>query len=149
MSLASLNTAELEVDALEPIVGAIEELVADVGVHAVIAAVMRSSCADKMQNGLTRLGGDASVAVIQFVLRQIIDARDSKMEAEIMAMAVGLILKEDMTVTRLARRYGCTKQAVSKRIVTFCERNGLPPSIYMRPERDRETYRLFNKPRIS
>ena len=143
--VAALSATTSSGDELAPALAAIEELAEDFGQRCVVSAIMRSSCAD----ALGKIGTGSAVAVTQAVLRQIVSAKDSKMEAEIICMAIGLVLDEGMTVTRLAKRYGCTKQAISKRIVTFCEKNALPPSIYMRPEKDRAIYALCNQPRIA
>ena len=132
-------------DEMAPIVEAMEELVEAFGARTVVSAIMRSSVAES----LSKIGTGSAIRVTQAVLRQIVAAEDSKQEAEVIAMAIGLIIEDGMTVTRLAKRYGCTKQAISKKIVTFCEENSLPPSIYMRPEKDRITYALFNKPRMA
>jgi hypothetical protein len=47
----------------------------------------------------------------------------------------------------IGNRHGITKQAVSKRVVAFADENKLPPSVYMRSEKDRKTYAMTNQPR--
>ena len=144
-SLASVNSSEACEDDLEGVIRDLNEMVAEVGVRAVVAAALRSEAGD----GFAKLGGNATLRISQFILRQIAFAQDPQLEAEIMAMGVGVILAEGDTVTRIARKHGLTKQAVSKRIVAFCEENGLPPSEFMRSEKDRRVYALSNQPRMA
>lgn len=47
--------------------------------------------------------------------------------------------------TRIARRFGVTRAAVSKRIVRFCERLALPEARGMKKAEARDTYRLRQK----
>ena len=142
MSVANLNGTEADSDCIAPVVEEIEALAREFGADAVRAAVMQSSLAKPLSD----MGGSVS-RVLQIILLQIVCEPDTKFAAEIMAMACGVEIEEGRTVTSLAKKYGVTKQAVSKRIVLFAERLQLPPSIYMRPVADREIYRLCNKPR--
>lgn len=125
---------------------AIEELIGELGVRAVLGAVLGSSLAGHLE----RCGsGEAALRVSQVILRQIAFSTNPQLEAEIMAMGCGVILSDDATMTKMGQRWGLTRAAISKRVVNFVEENGLPPSIYMRKEADRATYSLCNRPRVT
>ena len=145
MSLAQINSVEADPDDLKPITEAINELIAECGVRAVVSAFLRSEAGEEVQ----KLGGNQTLRVIQVLIREIARSADPQLEAEIMALGTGVLLENHATITRLAKKHGLTKQAVSKRVVRFCIENDIPPSSFMRPERDRETYRLTNQPRIA
>ena len=145
MSLARLDGSESDSDALAPAVAALEELIADFGARGVAEAFLRTTAGDQ----LSKFGSNATLRAIQCTIRQIVFAKDARMEAEIVGMAAGMELAPGMTVTALAQRYGVSKQAISKRLVNFCETHGLPPSVFMRPEKDREIYRQFNRPKTA
>lgn len=141
VSVAKPNGAELETP--DHAVQAVEELVAEFGVKAVVAACMRSSAGDE----LTRGGNTATLHVAQSIIREIVFAEDPRLEAEVMALGAGIILRDGDTMRRIAAKYGVTVAAISKRVVAFCDENQLPPSIYMRSAKDRKTYSLTNRPR--
>ncbi len=126
-------------------VDAIEELIAEFGLRATIKACLRSRAGGQFG----RMGGNATLAVIQEILRVIVFSEDPQLEAEIMALGAGVLLEDKQTVTRVGAKHGLTKQAVSKRVIAFCEKWKLPPSEFMRSERDRLTYAATNKPRIT
>ena len=84
-------------------------------------------------------------AVAVTILARIIDSGDPRKEADIMALACGLLLREGATITDVARKYGVSKQDISKSGVAFCEKVGLPPSHVMLPEAARERYKISNK----
>ncbi|MGA7724636.1 MAG: hypothetical protein WCA95_05105 [Opitutaceae bacterium] len=145
MSLARLDGSESDSDALAPAVAALEELIADFGARGVAEAFLRTTAGDQ----LSKFGSNATLRAIQFVVREIVFSENARLAAEVVAMASGMILEEGMSVTKLAARHGVGKAAVSKRMVNFCRTHGLPPSIYMRPEKDREIYRTYNRPKRS
>lgn len=125
---------------------ALEELIGEFGVRAVVGAILGSSCA----KALERCGsGEAALRVSQVILRQIAYSSNPQLEAEIMAIGCGVILDDDVTMTKMGQRWGLTRAAISKRVVNYVEQMGLPPSIYMRKEKDRETYALTNRPRVT
>lgn len=125
---------------------AIEELICELGVRAVLGAVLGSSLAGHLE----RCGsGEAALRVSQVILRQIAFSNNPQLEAEIMAMGCGVILSDDATMTQMGQRWGLTRAAISKRVVNFVEENKLPPSQFMRSEKDRETYSLTNRPRVT
>lgn len=125
---------------------ALEELIAELGIRAVLAAVLGSSLAKDLE----RCGsGEAALRVSQVILRQIAYSANPQLEAEIMAMGCGVILDDDATMTKMGQRWGLTRAAISKRVVNFVEENKLPPSIYMRKEADRLKYSECNRPRVT
>ena len=50
---------------------------------------------------------------------------------------------------RSAAKHHLTTQAVSKRVIAFCDTHNLPPSIYMKSRKARANYALTNQPRIA
>jgi hypothetical protein len=123
---------------------AIEELVAEFGVRAIVGACLKSSIADEFG----KVGSNSTLRIAQVILREIASSSDPQLEAEIMALGAGLILNHGDNVTRIAKKHGLTKQAISKRVIKFCDDNDLPPSIFMRTKKDRETYAKTNRPRM-
>ena len=123
---------------------AIEEIIGAFGIQCVLKAVLDS----KLEPELKRLGGDATRRVAQVILREIAFSKNPQLEAEIMALGVGVILEDHLTMTELGRRHGVTKAAISARVVRFVEENDLPPSSYMRSEAAREKYAATNRPRV-
>jgi hypothetical protein len=121
---------------------AIEELVSDLGTKAVVSGVSASSISHLV--GQTSASQNAQ-AISVMILARIIDSADPRKEADIMALACGLLLREGGTITSVAEKYGVTKQDISKSAVEFCERMGLPPSHAMLPEASREKYKLTNR----
>lgn len=78
---------------------------------------------------------------VRKVLAIIISTDDARLTAETMAMAAGIHLGNDDPQIAIARRYGITRQAVSKRMTSLCQELGLQPSGYMRSARARDSYR--------
>lgn len=65
------------------------------------------------------------------------------------AIAMGIHIGEGRSLDEIAEAHGITKQALSKRTIRVCEELGLPPSVLMRPESARESYRLKQTQRHS
>lgn len=126
-------------------VEAIEELIAEFGVRAVIAACLRSSAGEDFE----RTGNNATLRVIQATLREIVFNTNPQLQAEIMALGAGVLLEDKQSMRSVGAKHGISWQAVSKRTVAFVEKWNLPPSAFMRSEKDRATYALTNKPRIA
>lgn len=121
---------------------AIDELVSDLGAKAVVSGISNSQIAHLV--GQTADSQNAQ-AIAVMILARIIDAGDPRKEADVMALACGLLLREGTTMTDLSRKYGVTKADISKSAVEFCEKMGLPPSHVMLSEADREKYKLTNR----
>jgi hypothetical protein len=122
---------------------AIEELISEFGVRATVAACLNSSAGSHFD----KLGGNATLAVVQALIREIVFDENPQLAAEIIALGAGVLLENNRPMTSVAEKLGVTKAAVSKRVIDYCDANGLPPSIYMRSVANRETYALTNRPR--
>jgi hypothetical protein len=132
-------------DSTDGLVEAIEELISDFGPRAVIAATQRTALAENLEKmeGASR----ATLRLIQKLVLRIVYSAHPALEAECLAVASGIILREGETMTSVARRFGVGKAAISKRAITLTDTLGLPPSTFMRALKDREAYRLSNRPR--
>lgn len=64
-----------------------------------------------------------------------------------LAVAMGIHLGEGRTLEEIAKAHGVTKQALSKRAVKICDELGLRPSVLMRTEDSRESYRIKQRQR--
>lgn len=124
----------------------IEELIAEFGIRSVLSAVLGSSLARDLERCG---GGDAALRVSQVILREIAFSKNPQLEAEIMALGCGVILQDEDNMTKIGRRWGLTRAAISKRVLDFVDANKLPPSTFMRKEADRQTYALTNRPRVT
>jgi len=120
----------------------IDELVETLGTKCVLDAFRLSKASDGIA-GIT--GRNDLLHAINWILARIIDAKDPRKEADVMALASGLLLREGKTITDVAAKYGDTKQNISKMAVDFCERVGLPPSHAQLTEEARDKYRLSNR----
>lgn len=124
----------------------LEELVAEFGPRAVVGAILGSSIAEAME----RVGGgEAALRVSQVIVREIAFSKNPQLEAEIIALATGVLLMDEDNMTKTARRWGLTRGAISKRVLKFVDENKLPPSVFMRKEADRLKYALTNRPRVT
>lgn len=123
-------------------VATIEEMVRDLGEQAVVAAIYASTIYLRVV-GTT----DATQRIGQVIIRQIAYAENPRLEAEIIALATGIILFDDFGCRATARKHGLTPAAISKRVIAFADAHNLPPSQYMRSLKDRDTYSKTNRPR--
>lgn len=121
---------------------AINELVAELGEKCVCYGIGNSRIGHLV--GKQSASQEAQSVCIEIISR-IIDARNPRKEADIIALSCGLNLREGMTITHVARKYGVSKQDISKSGVAFCEKIGLPPSHVMLPEAARARYSIANK----
>jgi hypothetical protein len=142
VAMAGTHAHSPQSDKESEAVEAIEELILEFGLRGVVGACLKSSAGDSLE----KLGGNAALRIAHVVLREIIISADPQLEAEIMALGVGLVMQGE-TMGTIGNRHGITKQAVSKRVVAFADENKLPPSVYMRSEKDRKTYAMTNQPR--
>lgn len=131
-------------EAEEEVVAAIEEIVAEFGLRTVIAAALKTEVGDKLQ----ATNPQVTQRVIQFLLREIVFNSNPQLQAEIMAVGAG-ILDDNGIITRIAKRHGITRQAVSKRVVAFCDEWKLQPSVTMKSAAARKKYAMTNQPRAS
>lgn len=127
----------------EEVAESIEELVADYGLACFVRGLEKSSAAD----AASKVGQSSTLRCLSWILRDIVHAENPRLTAEVMAMGAGVLVNDDKTMTRMAEKWGVTRAAISKRVVTFCEEWNLPVSQFMKSERAREEYALTNKPK--
>lgn len=121
---------------------AINELVLELGEKCVCFGVNNSRIGHLVGK---QSASQEAQAVAVTILARIIDSEDPRKEADVMALSCGLLLREGATITDVARKHGVSKQDISKSVVAFCEKIGLPPSHVMLPEAARERYAMANK----
>jgi hypothetical protein len=123
---------------------AIEELIAEFGIKCVVSAVLNSTA------GASLPGANHAdqMRAVNYILCHIIDAGNPRLEADIMALGAGTLLRQGVSMRDVAVKYGVTVADISKQVVAFVKKNGLPPSHCMRSEKDRKTYALTNRSRI-
>jgi len=59
---------------------------------------------------------------ISQVLSNIVDSPNPRRTADLFACATGLRLRQGITLTDLAKKYGVSKQALDKQLVQLCEK---------------------------
>ncbi len=126
-----------------PATDALQEIISEFGIKAVVIACLSGEVAGHLE----KHGGQASLAIAQFILRQIAHSEDPLLETEVMALGAGIILADDQGVRRIASKHGLTPAAISKRVIKFTESSGLPPSPFMKSLSARASYALSNQPR--
>jgi hypothetical protein len=96
--------------------------------------------------------GDRAAVIAEHMMRvalcQIITpprGGSCQLEAEIVALAIGL--PGMGSLQDIARKYGLGRAAISKRVTRLAELMELPPSIYMRGEKSRKSYKRSNAKR--
>ena len=85
----------------------------------------------------------SATEILRHLVADIISARttpDSPSSAWPIALGLQRLQRRD-SMTRIAKRHGITRAAVSKRCVDITERLNLPPSRAMRSEKARKIYR--------
>lgn len=85
---------------------------------------------------------------ISQVLGNIVDSSNPRKTADLYACATGLRLRQGITLTDLAKKYGISKQALDKQLVQLCEKLDLPPPRLMKSQLSRNSYRLANHRKI-
>ena len=130
-------------DAESEAVAALEEIIADLGIRAVLAASLKTEIGERLATS----NSQGMLRVIQFIIREIAFAKNARLQAEVIALGYGIVLSDDDTMTRLAAKHGLTRAAVSARVIKFCDAHALPPSIHMKSKRARKTYALTNQPK--
>jgi hypothetical protein len=97
-----------------------------------------------------KAGGDDVNEEVLRLLRMVLSnvfypspGRSREYELDIIGISIGMLGLHG--VAAVARRHGVGRQAVSKAAVKFCKEAGVPPSVYMKSEANREKHRLANK----
>jgi len=85
---------------------------------------------------------------ISQVLSNIVDSPNPRKTADLYACATGLRLRQGITLTDLAKKYGVSKQALDKQLVSLCKKLDLTPPRMMKSQLSRESYRLANHRKI-
>jgi hypothetical protein len=129
------KTAEIE------IVETLNELESEFGPAPCVDGLKHSNLASHLPPGSPH----QIMQALALVMAKIIDADNSRMEADVIAMATGSFLRQGVTMRDLAKKYGVTVAALSKRVVQTAKDLELPPSHFMRSEKDRGTYALTNR----
>jgi len=90
--------------------------------------------------------GEEVARVLRMALSNVFHpgpGRTREYELDVLGIAIGVIGLG--SVQAVANRHGVGRQAISKAAVKFCREGGLPPSIYMKSEANREKHRSANK----
>lgn len=88
---------------------------------------------------------DELYRVVCFIVREILDHANPAMTAAAIGFACGLPLLEGASEVELAKRFGVTKQAFSRRVTNLGKGLALSPSRAMRSEKARETFHTIQK----
>ena len=84
---------------------------------------------------------NSATEILRRLVADIIYEDNTRLTIDCLSIALGLRVYEGDSMTRIAKRHGITRAAVSKRCVDITERLKLPPSRAMRSEKARKTYR--------
>lgn len=79
--------------------------------------------------------------ILRHLVADILSEDNTRLTMDCLAIALGLRVYSGDSMTRIAKRHGITRAAVSKRCVDITERLKLPPSRAMRSEKARKIYR--------
>lgn len=142
MGSPSSDTQEITESDLADAVAALESLKAELGLRILLTAIQATELG-------TLLSADPQTAkrVSQFILREIVHAPNPQLEAEVMAIASGVLDSKGIQ-TRIAAKHGVSRAAVSKRVVAFADEWNLPPSGAMKSTASRLTFSMRNQPKL-
>jgi len=87
---------------------------------------------------------DEGIHIANAVRRMLVIIRSQAkpgLTCDAIAIAMGIHIGEGRSLEEIAKSHGITKQALSKRAIRICNELGLPPSVLMRSEESRESYR--------
>ena len=79
--------------------------------------------------------------ILRHLVADLISEDNTRLTLDCLSIALGLRVYSGDSMTLIAKRYGVTRAAVSKRCVDIVERLKLPPSRAMRSETARRIYR--------
>lgn len=83
----------------------------------------------------------------EFLYRIIEERQNPRLEAECISLAFGFGAARGLTQTQVAKQYGLTRAAVSKRVREIKRAFNLPASEFMKSDRARDIYALTNRSR--
>lgn len=79
--------------------------------------------------------------ILRRLVADIVAENNTRLTIDCLTIALGLRVYSGDSMTKIAKRHGITRAAVSKRCVDIIERLKLPPSRAMRSEQARKIYR--------
>jgi hypothetical protein len=138
-----LATTHTGLDRRDEASTAFEELVEEFGPVTMILVCVSST----IGQAFTRLGGEATLRVIQVLIRRIVFSPNPQLEAEVIAYCTGVL--PDTNGTRIAEKHGRERATVSIRARKFIRAWNLPPGPHMKTEAACEVYALTNQPRVT
>ncbi|MBN8457319.1 MAG: hypothetical protein J0M04_05710 [Verrucomicrobia bacterium] len=83
----------------------------------------------------------SATEILRHLVADILSEDNTRLTMDCLAIALGLRVYAGDSMTKIAKRHGISRAAVSKRCVDITERLKLPPSRAMRSETARRTYR--------
>ena len=83
----------------------------------------------------------SATEILRHLVADIIYEDNTRLTIDCLSIALGLRVYQGDSMTKVAKRHGITRAAVSKRCVDITERLKLPPSRAMRSEHARKIYR--------
>jgi DNA-binding phage protein len=83
----------------------------------------------------------SATEILRRLVADILSEDNTRLTMDCLAIALGLRVYAGDSMTKIAKRHGISRAAVSKRCVDITERLKLPPSRAMRSENARKTYR--------
>jgi hypothetical protein len=81
---------------------------------------------------------------IDLMLGNILESKNPRLTAECYAMLCGFYEREGISETMIARRYGISKQAVSRHLLRLRGAHKLPPRPFMKSDVARKKYSELN-----
>jgi hypothetical protein len=83
----------------------------------------------------------SATEILRRLVADIVAEDNTRLTIDCLTIALGLRVYSGDSMTKIAKRHGITRAAVSKRCVDITERLKLPPSRAMRSEKARKIYR--------
>lgn len=82
----------------------------------------------------------SATEILRRLVADIVSEDNTRLTIDCLTIALGLRVYDGDSMTKVAKRHGITRAAVSKRCVDITERLKLPPSRAMRSEKARNIY---------
>lgn len=129
-------------------IGEFRRVVEKIYLSAILNANSTTSVQEALQQYVENQLSERIWETIAQVISNIVDSSNPRKTADLYACATGLRLRQGITLTDLAKKYGVSKQALDKQLVQLCEKLDLPPPRLMKSQLSRESYRLANHRKI-
>lgn len=81
---------------------------------------------------------------VDIILTNILESKNARLTAECYAMLCGFYEREGISETMIAKRYGISKQAVSRHLLRLRGVHKLPPRPFMKSDVARRKYSELN-----